>query len=75
MPRKVVIVEEGCAWSGCLIEEEDELWISIRLEEDAELFAEESIDLYSSSILFNKIPFDNPSIFLLRISTCTVLEN
>lgn len=41
----------------------------------AELFAVESNDLYSSSILSNNIPFDRASIFLLRISTCTVFAN
>jgi hypothetical protein len=51
---------------------------SILWEEEAELATEllalDSNEPYSSFILFNSIPFDNPSILLLRISTCIVFS-
>ena len=62
---------------GCLVEDEGISGNSFLLEVEAELVAEllavESIDPYSSSILSNKLPFDNPSIFLLSISICCTL--
>lgn len=71
--KKIENRKEGCALSACLI------WVNSTLfEEEAELatviFAVESIDLYSSSILSNKMPFENASIFLLRMSTCRVFQ-
>lgn len=61
---------------GCSFGDEDTLGTSVLLgvgtELAAELLAIESnIDPYSSFILSNNVPFDSPSIFLLKIAICT----
>lgn len=78
MINSKVMIKEFTLYD-CCIDDNDKSEKSVLFELEAELVAElsalESIEPYSSPVRSNKIPFDNPSIFLLKISTCKFVSN